>query len=37
LLYKPDRNRSETKALEAACSECGMSSAQLLQKCGAIR
>jgi exoribonuclease-2 len=37
LLYKPDRNRGETKALEAACSETGLSSAHLLEKCGAIR
>ncbi|WP_313951667.1 RNB domain-containing ribonuclease [Accumulibacter sp.] len=37
LLYKPDRNRSETKALEAACSETGLSAPHLLQKCGAIR
>jgi exoribonuclease-2 len=37
LLYKPDRNRPETKALEAACSETGLSSAHLLEKCGAIR
>ncbi len=36
LLYKPDRNRGETKALEAACSETGLSAAHLLQKCGAI-
>ena len=37
LLYKPDRNRPETKALEAACAESGLSAARLLQKCGAIR
>ncbi|HCZ13689.1 MAG TPA: ribonuclease II [Candidatus Accumulibacter sp.] len=37
LLYKPDRNRSETKALEAACSDTGLSAPQLLQKCGAFR
>lgn len=37
LLYKPDRNRSETKALETACSETGFSAVQLLEKCGAIR
>lgn len=37
LLYKPDRNRSETKALEAACAESGLSAAHLLQRCGAIR
>ena len=37
LLYKPDRNRGETKALEAACSETGLSAAHLLARCGAIR
>ncbi len=37
LLYKPDRNRFETKALEAACAETGLSAAHLLEKCGAIR
>ncbi|MFY9326595.1 MAG: RNB domain-containing ribonuclease [Georgfuchsia sp.] len=37
LLYKPDRNRLETKALETACAETGLSTAAILQKCGAIR
>ncbi|MDR1934130.1 MAG: RNB domain-containing ribonuclease, partial [Candidatus Accumulibacter sp.] len=37
LLYKPDRNRPETKALEAACASTGLSAAHLLAKCGAIR
>ena len=37
LLYKPDRNRFETKALEAACTETGLSAPQLLEKCGGIR
>jgi exoribonuclease-2 len=37
LLYKADRNRGETKALEAACSATGLSAAHLLQRCGAIR
>ena len=37
LLYAPDRNRPETKALEAACAASGLSTPQLLQKCGAIR
>ena len=37
LLYKPDRNRGETKALEAACAETGLSAPHLLEKCGAIR
>jgi exoribonuclease-2 len=36
LLYKPDRNRIETKALEAACAQTGLSPAHLLEKCGAI-
>lgn len=36
LLYKPDRNRFETKALEAACAQTGLSAAHLLEKCGAI-
>jgi len=36
LLYKPDRNRIETKALEQACAEAGLSPVQLLARCGAI-
>jgi exoribonuclease-2 len=36
LIYKPDRNRSETKALEAACGETGKSAARLLFECGAL-
>ena len=36
LIYKPDRNRSETKALEAACSDTGKSAARLLFECGAL-
>jgi exoribonuclease II len=36
LLYKPDRNRPETKALEAACDETGLSVPRLLQACGAL-
>jgi exoribonuclease-2 len=36
LFYKPDRNRPETKALETACAETGLSAPRLLQKCGAI-
>ncbi len=35
-LYRPDRNRYEIKALEAACVDTGLSAAQLLLKCGAI-
>lgn len=36
LLYKPDRNRQETKALEAACAEAHLSPAKLLARCGAF-
>ncbi len=36
LLYKPDRNHIETKALEAACAQTGLSPTQLLDRCGAI-
>ena len=36
LLYKPDRNRPETKALEAACGETGLTALHLLARCGAI-
>ncbi len=36
LLYKPDRNRPETKALEAACAETGESPERLLHRCGAL-
>ena len=36
LLYKPDRNTIEVKALEQAASEAGMSTAELLSRCGAI-
>ena len=36
LLYKPDRNRPETKALEAACAETGASVPRLLHRCGAL-
>jgi exoribonuclease-2 len=36
LLYQPDRNRLETKALEAACGERGQSAPRLLQSCGAL-
>lgn len=37
LLYKPDRNKPETKALEAACAETGKPVPQLLADCGALR
>tara|TARA_R110001583_G_scaffold195503_3_gene374500 strand:- start:14751 stop:16649 length:1899 start_codon:yes stop_codon:yes gene_type:complete len=36
ILYRPDRNRSEVKALEAACVDTGLSAARLLLKCGAL-
>lgn len=36
LLYKPDRNTIEVKALEAACAASHLSPAHLLQRCGAI-
>ena len=36
LLYKPDRNTLEAKALEAACAATRLSAAHLLQRCGAI-
>ena len=36
LLYKPDRNRPETKALEAACAARGESAERLLFRCGAL-
>ena len=36
LLYKPDRNMPETKALEAACAATHLSAAHLLERCGAI-
>ncbi len=37
LLYAPDRNKGETKAFEAACAETGLTAAQLLFKCGALK
>jgi exoribonuclease-2 len=37
LLYAPDRNKPETKAFEAACAETGLTPAQLLFRCGAIK
>jgi exoribonuclease-2 len=36
LLYKPDRNRIETKALEQACTETGLSAPQLIHRCGTL-
>ncbi|GAB2181088.1 RNB domain-containing ribonuclease [Denitratisoma sp. agr-D3] len=37
LLYKPDRNRLETKAFETACADLGVSAPQLLQQCGELK
>ena len=37
LLYGPDRNKPETKAFEAACAATGMTAAQLLFRCGALK
>ena len=37
LLYQPDRNRLETKALEAACEASRESAPQLLMRCGALK
>jgi exoribonuclease II len=36
LLYRPDRNRIETKALEEACDETGLTAPKLLAECGAL-
>jgi len=36
LLYAPDRNKPETKALEAACRDTGLSAVRLLERCGLI-
>ncbi|MGA7748593.1 MAG: RNB domain-containing ribonuclease [Gallionella sp.] len=36
LLYKPDRNTIEIKALEAACAATHLSAAHLLHRCGAL-
>ena len=36
LVYKPDRNRPEAKALESACVDTGKSPARLLFDCGAL-
>ena len=35
LLYRPDRNRIETKALVLACAASGLSAAQLVERAGA--
>jgi len=36
LLFKPDRNRLETRALETACERTGLGAAALLLRCGAL-
>ncbi|HEX6414219.1 MAG TPA: RNB domain-containing ribonuclease [Burkholderiales bacterium] len=36
LLYAPDRNKPETRALEQACARSGLSAARLLQRCGLL-
>jgi exoribonuclease II len=36
LLYKPDRNRVETRAFEQACDATGLSPARLIERCGAL-
>jgi exoribonuclease-2 len=36
LLYKPDRNRPETKAFEEACLKTGLSGAHLIERCGGL-
>jgi exoribonuclease-2 len=36
LLYQPDRNRIETKALELACTASGLSAAKLFERAGAL-
>ncbi len=36
LLYQPDRNRVETKALEMACERSGLSAAKLFERAGAL-
>lgn len=36
LLYKPDGNRPETKALQEACARTGLSPAKLIERCGAL-
>jgi exoribonuclease-2 len=36
LLYKPDRNKHETKALEKACEESSLSPARLIERAGGL-
>jgi len=37
LLYAPDRAKAETKALEQACKDTGLTPARLLERCGLLR
>jgi exoribonuclease II len=37
LLYAPDRNKPETRALEQACAKTGLSPSRLFERCGALR
>ncbi len=36
LLYAPDRNKPETRALEQACRDAGLSPARLFERCGLL-
>lgn len=36
LLYAPDRNKPETRALEQACQQTGLSTARLFERCGLL-
>ena len=36
LLYAPDRNKPETRALEQACAKAGLTAAKLLARCGRL-
>ena len=36
LLYAPDRAKAETKALEQACAQAGLSTARLFERCGLL-
>lgn len=36
LLYAPDRNKPQTRALEQACAKTGLSAARVLERCGLL-
>jgi exoribonuclease-2 len=36
LLYAPDRNKAEAKALEQACAQSGLTAARLFERCGLL-